>query len=77
MKALDYANFCIKSKQVPKYVKKQAKEFIVIAKGKDDIYFVNELGNCLGNLNEQNIDLYLNRISLGGRSQGRGLYCFH
>lgn len=42
MKALDYANFCIKSKQVPKYVKKQAKEFIAIAKGKDDIYFVNE-----------------------------------
>ena len=42
MKALDYANFCIKSKEVPKYVKKQAREFIKIAKGKDKKYCIDE-----------------------------------
>lgn len=42
MKALDYANFCVKSKEVPKYVKKQAREFIRIAKGKDKKYCIDD-----------------------------------
>lgn len=43
------------------------------------IYFVNELGNGFRKLklNEQNLNLYLNLTFVAGRSQGRGLYCFH
>lgn len=41
-KAYMYAKECIKSKKAPKYVKKQAKQFIYIADGKSDKYFINE-----------------------------------
>ena len=33
-KAYKYAKWCLRSKYVPKYVKKQCKEFIKIANGK-------------------------------------------
>lgn len=41
MKALDYAEYCIKAKEVPRYVKKQAREFIKIAKGKNKKYCID------------------------------------
>lgn len=41
-KAYKYAKWCIRSKFVPKYVKKQCKEFIKIANGKDKKYYLNE-----------------------------------
>ena len=41
-KAYLYAKKSIKAKEVPKYVKKQCKEFIKIADGKDDKYYLNE-----------------------------------
>lgn len=41
-KAYQYAKRSIKSKEVPKYVKKQMKEFIKIADGKDEKYYINE-----------------------------------
>ena len=41
-KAYIYAKKCIKSKDAPKYVKKQCKEFIKIADGKDEKYYINE-----------------------------------
>lgn len=41
-KAYQYAKWCARSKSVPKYVKKQAKEFIKIADGKDKKYYLNE-----------------------------------
>jgi phage terminase large subunit-like protein len=41
-KAYQYAKQSIKSKEVPKYVKKQMKEFIKIADGKDNKYYINE-----------------------------------
>ena len=41
-KAYMYAKEYIKSKKAPKYVKKQAKQFIYIADGKSDKYFINE-----------------------------------
>ncbi len=37
-----YAKKSIKAKEVPKYVKKQMKEFIKIADGKDEKYYINE-----------------------------------
>lgn len=40
--AYKYAKECIKSKNAPKYVKKQCKEFLRIADGKDSKYYVNE-----------------------------------
>lgn len=42
--AYDYAKWCCKkgNKDVPKYVKKQAKEFIKIADGKSEKYFIND-----------------------------------
>lgn len=41
-KAYEYAKKSIKSKEVPKYVKKQCREFIKIADGKSDKYCLNE-----------------------------------
>lgn len=41
-KAYEYASWAIKSKEVPKYVKLQCKNFIKIARGKDPKYIVNE-----------------------------------
>lgn len=41
-KAYKYAKACIKAKEVPKYVKKQARQFIKIADGKDSKYCINE-----------------------------------
>ena len=41
-KAYIYAKESIKSKDVPKYVKKQCKNFIEIADGKDKKYCINE-----------------------------------
>lgn len=41
-KAYEYAKKSIKSKDVPKYVKKQCKEFIKIADGKSDKYYLDE-----------------------------------
>ena len=41
-RAYTYAKWCIKAKEVPKYVKKQCREFIKIADGKDKKYYVNE-----------------------------------
>lgn len=41
-KAYLYAKDCIKSKNAPKYVKKQCREFIKIVDGKDDKYYINE-----------------------------------
>ena len=41
-KAYEYAKKSIKSKDVPKYVKKQIKEFIKIADGKSDKYYLDE-----------------------------------
>lgn len=41
-KAYLYAKKSIKSKDVPKYVKKQCREFIKIADGKDDKYYLDE-----------------------------------
>lgn len=41
-KAYLYAKWCLRSKYVPKYVKKQCKEFIKIANGKDKKYYLNE-----------------------------------
>ena len=41
-KAYEYAKKSIKSKDVPKYVKKQCREFIKIADGKDAKYFLDE-----------------------------------
>lgn len=41
-KAYIYAKQSIKSKDVPKYVKKQCREFIKIADGKDEKYCINE-----------------------------------
>ena len=41
-KAYDYAKQSIKAKDVPKYVKKQCREFVRIADGKDDKYFLDE-----------------------------------
>lgn len=41
-KAYEYAKQSIKSKDVPKYVKKQCREFIKIADGKDAKYFLDE-----------------------------------
>ncbi len=40
--AYKYAKWCLRSKYVPKYVKKQCKEFIKIANGKDKKYYLNE-----------------------------------
>ena len=41
-KAYLYAKRSIKSKEVPKYVKKQMKEFLKIADGKSENYYINE-----------------------------------
>lgn len=41
-KAYIYAKWCIKAKEVPKYVKKQCREFIKIADGKDKKYYLNQ-----------------------------------
>ena len=41
-KAYQYAKWCARSKFVPKYVKKQCKEFIKIANGKDKKYYLSE-----------------------------------
>lgn len=41
-KAYQYAKQSIKAKDVPKYVKKQCREFIRIADGKDNKYFLDE-----------------------------------
>jgi phage terminase large subunit-like protein len=41
-KAYQYAKASVKSKEVPKYVKKQLKEFIKIADGKDEKYYLDE-----------------------------------
>ena len=41
-KAYEYAKKSIRAKDVPKYVKKQCREFIQIADGKDDKYFLDE-----------------------------------
>ena len=41
-KAYEYAKQSIKAKEVPKYVKKQCKEFVRIADGKDKTYFIDE-----------------------------------
>lgn len=41
-KAYKYAKASVKSKEVPKYVKKQLKEFIKIADGKDEKYYLDE-----------------------------------
>lgn len=41
VKAYDYAKKCIKSKKVPKYVKKQAKQFIKVVDDKDEKYCLN------------------------------------
>ncbi len=41
-RAYEYAKKSIKSKDVPKYVKKQCKEFIKIADGKSDKYYLDE-----------------------------------
>ena len=41
-KAYIYAKASIKSKEVPKYVKKQFKKFIEIADGKNKKYCINE-----------------------------------
>ena len=41
-KAYIYAKKCIRSKDAPKYVKKQCREFIKIADGKDEKYYINE-----------------------------------
>lgn len=41
-KAYEYAKWAIRSKAVPKYVKKQCKQFIKISDGKDKKYFVDE-----------------------------------
>ena len=41
-RAYEYAKKCIKAKEVPKYVKKQCKEFIKIADGKDEKYYLDE-----------------------------------
>ncbi len=43
-KAYKYAEWCVKkgNNEVPKYVKKQAKQFIRIADGKDKKYFLND-----------------------------------
>ena len=40
-RAYEYAKQSIRSKEVPKYVKKQCREFIRIADGKDDKYFLD------------------------------------
>lgn len=41
-KAYEYAKKSIHSKECPKYVKKQCREFIRIADGKDEKYYLNE-----------------------------------
>ena len=41
-RAYEYAKKSIKSKEVPRYVKKQCKEFIKIADGKSDKYYLDE-----------------------------------
>lgn len=41
-KAYEYAKWAVKSKDVPKYVKKQCRIFIKIADGKDEKYFLDE-----------------------------------
>lgn len=41
-KAYEYAKKCVKEKSTPKYVKKQMREFLKIANGKDKKYFINE-----------------------------------
>ena len=41
-KAYEYAKKSIRAKDVPKYVKKQCREFIRIADGKDEKYFLDE-----------------------------------
>ena len=41
-KAYEYAKKSIRAKDVPKYVKKQCREFVRIADGKDDKYFLDE-----------------------------------
>ena len=41
-KAYLYAKKCIRSKDAPKYVKKQCREFIKIADDKDEKYYINE-----------------------------------
>ena len=41
-RAYFYAKESLKSKDVPKYVKKQCREFVRIADGKDDKYYLNE-----------------------------------
>lgn len=41
-KAYEYAKKSIRAKEVPKYVKKQCRQFVKIADGKDAKYFLNE-----------------------------------
>lgn len=41
-KAYTYAKWCISHKEAPKYVKKQCREFIRIADGKDEKYYLSE-----------------------------------
>ena len=41
-KAYEYAKQAVRSRDVPKYVKKQARVFIKVAEGKDEKYFLDE-----------------------------------
>ena len=41
-KAYEYARWAVKSKEVPRYVKKQCRVFIKIADGKDSKYFLDK-----------------------------------
>ena len=41
--AVDYARFAAKAKEAPKYVKKQAKEFLKIAENKSKKYKIDDL----------------------------------
>ena len=41
-KAVEYAQFCVKSEKIPRYVKKQARDFLRIASGKDKKYMLSE-----------------------------------
>ena len=41
-RAYSYAKESLKSKDIPRYVKKQCREFVRIADGKDDKYYLNE-----------------------------------
>ena len=57
-KAYEYAKKSIKSKDVPKYVKKQCKEFIKIADGKSDKYYLDEDKGNLVVFNDKQYSLF-------------------